>query len=132
MIGGEKNLLLYDGECGMCNHFVQWMLRVDHGGRFRYAPLNGPTSLGILGGPVDPTTMIVVDDRGKHLREADAVFYLLTHLAFPWRLAVIGYLVPRFIRNAAYRWVAKRRHTLFPRPQACALPDAGERRRFLP
>lgn len=115
----------------MCNRFVQWVLQVDDEKVFHFAPLNGVTSYSLLNGYVEPTSIVVVDSLGHPLREADAVLYLMGKLSLPWRLGIIGYCIPKFIRNGAYRWVAKRRHRFVRTSIQCSLPSESERKRFL-
>lgn len=127
----KTDLVLFDGECAMCNRFVQWVLRVDTKQRFRFAPLNGKTSQTILNKTVDPTSIIIINDLGHSLTESDAILYLIQKLPLPWSLGRVGYVMPKKIRNAIYRWVAKRRHRLLPGTTACAIASVEERARFL-
>jgi len=127
----SQPILLFDGDCGMCNRFVQWVLNVDPEGRFLFAPLNGKTSLEKLGAPVDLSSMILFEN-GRAYRESDAMVRILSRLRFPWKLGALLFLVPSFLRNAVYRAVARRRHRFTAFTAACRLPTASERARLLP
>ena len=125
--------LFYDGTCGLCARCVRWTLRHDRRGVLRFAPLQGSTfaALDAAHKPRDVETMVLVDSAGLHLR-SDAALSLLRHVGGIWgALAAIGRLVPRFIRDRVYRFVAERRLAWFGTADVCALPAAADRERFL-
>lgn len=108
-------LVLFDGDCAFCNGWVQFITDRDTRGRFRCAPMNSPEGLAVcqpLGLDVThPDTVVVVAD-GKIGLRSEAVLMIAWRLPWPWPLLAIGYVVPRFLRDALYRAVAKRRHLL--------------------
>ena len=127
----QRTVMFYDGECGLCHRCVAWFQRHDHRGVVWFAPLQGAT-YSKLGGdaPQDVSTMVVVDPRGLWT-ESSAVLAGLRAIGGGWRgLSVLGSIVPRFIRDAMYRFVARRRIGWFGPADACSLP--GEASRFLP
>jgi predicted DCC family thiol-disulfide oxidoreductase YuxK len=133
-------VLLYDGVCGLCNRLVQFTLRHDQRGTFRFASLQGPTAARILErhgqSPSDLDTFYVVtefDKPGEHLRaRSDAAIFVLRELGGRWRmLAVIGGALPKLLRDAAYNLVARNRYRVFGKFQACPLPDPKDRHKFL-
>lgn len=126
-------ILFYDGECGMCARSVQWSLKRDRKGVLRYAPLQGETyaRLAAPGKPRELQTVVLFDAQGLHLESA-AVLGILAHLGGGWAwLAALGRLVPRFVRDAAYRYVARHRIAWFGTADRCALPAPAMRERFL-
>jgi len=63
---------------------------------------------------------------------SDAVLMLLAQLPAPWpTLAALGRLIPRALRDVAYRAVARWRYRIWGRLETCPIPTAEERRRFL-
>ena len=56
---------------------------------------------------------------------------IAAHLSFPWSLGALGILTPWFLRDMAYRFVAKRRYKWFGRSEACRVPTPELRERFL-
>ncbi|MCG3127112.1 MAG: hypothetical protein CHACPFDD_01970 [Phycisphaerae bacterium] len=127
-------ILFYDGDCGLCARSVRWCLRHDRAGRLRYAPLQGATyaQLATADKPAQLESMVVVDAAGMHLR-GDAVLALLAHVGGVWGvLAAVGRVIPRFVRDAAYRFIAARRLRWFGHARDCPLPRAEWRARFMP
>jgi len=133
-------ILLYDGVCGLCNRFVQFTLRHDRRGIFRFAALQSPLAGQILArhgaSPSDLDTVYVVlnlnrPDESLFVR-SDAVAFVLQQCGGVWRAAALVLrVIPRRLRNWGYRLVARNRYRLFGRYDACPLPIESDRARFL-
>jgi predicted DCC family thiol-disulfide oxidoreductase YuxK len=138
------NLLLYDGVCGLCHGFVRFVLARDHGGIFRFAPLQGEPARRLLAQhgltPTELDSVVLVLDAGTQqerlLVRSAAAIEVLRRLDRPWPLLAewLGALPPG-LRDGAYRWVARHRYRIFGRvgdeAQACPLPSPAHRNRFL-
>jgi predicted DCC family thiol-disulfide oxidoreductase YuxK len=143
-------IILYDGVCGLCNRLNQFVLRQDPDGIFRFASLQSSLAAHILSRHgADPqdldTVYIVVNlDLTKHdpanaaqpderlLPRSDAVLFVLKQLGGIWKL--LGFflqLLPRVLRDAAYRLLARNRYRIFGRSGTCVLPSSENRQRFL-
>ena len=127
-------LIYFDGLCGLCDRFVNFVLRHDHRRRFRFAPLQGETArvrLAHLEHPERSPTVIL--DDGVRLRfRSDAALAILTGLGGAWRAAAWLRVIPRPLRDLVYRGVARYRHRWFGRRESCRVPTPAERDRFLP
>ena len=133
-IPGEPSpVLFYDGECGLCHRCVDWFLRHDGRARLRFALLQGETYANLdRDRPEDLSTMVLVDDRGVWI-ESDAVRSALRAVGGGWGvIAATSRILPKFLRDAAYRFVAKRRLGWFGPADACRIPGDGDESRFLP
>ena len=126
-------VLFYDGECGLCHRCVDWFLRHDGKATLRFAPLQGETYANLdRARPEDLSTMVLVDDRGVWI-ESDAVRSALRAVGGGWGvIAAMSRILPKFLRDAAYRFVAKRRLGWFGPADACRIPGDGDESRFLP
>lgn len=134
------DLVLYDGDCGLCHGAVKRLLVWDKdGSRFLYAPLAGETAalrLAALGNL--PDSIVVLDPKGGHHTEFAAVRRVLTRLGEggPWYwglLAACARITPRFLGDLGYRFVARIRRRLFAPPTgACPLVPKDQARRFRP
>lgn len=133
------DLVLYDGDCGLCHRSVAFLARRDReGSRFLFAPLGSETAAARLGGVVTGTipagTVVVLDEKGTLRTRSDAVLYALDRLGGVWRI-VAGAMrvVPRPLRDGVYRGVARIRRRLFARPpRTCPLLPPHLAGRFLP
>ena len=134
-------ILLYDGVCGLCNRLVQFVLRRDPAGVFRFAALQSPLAERILArhglDALDLDTVYVVVNADQVdeilLPRSEAVIFVLKRLRFPfWRLTgFLLQLVPQALRDWGYGVVARRRYRVFGRYDACPLPTEDARSRFL-
>ena len=133
-------VLLYDGVCGLCNRFVQFMLRHDRRDVFRFASLQSPFAARILerhgiSAAVLDTLYIVVDPEQPSeslFARSDAVAYVLRELGGGWRLlSSVWKFLPLALRDAAYNLIARNRYRIFGKLDACPLPDPRDRHKFL-
>lgn len=134
-----RQLVLFDGECGLCDRTVQALLRIDRQGVLTFAPLQGDTAARVRSRwrlPEELSSLIYVRDFGapgeQPLFRSDAVLGLLSRLGGIWRLAAPLRWLPRGLRDRAYDFIARRRYRWFGRREACRLPSPAERARFLP
>lgn len=133
-----EHLVLYDGVCGLCDRFVQWLLRIDRDAELHFAPLQGSTAAaleraGLI--PAGEDTVIYLTglagaDPEVRVR-SDAALAILGTVGAPWALFGGLRLVPRPLRDLVYRAVARSRYRIFGRFDACRVPDAATRARFL-
>ncbi|MDZ4672835.1 MAG: DCC1-like thiol-disulfide oxidoreductase family protein [Gemmatimonadota bacterium] len=131
-------VLLYDGTCGFCQASVQFVLRHERTSTLRFAPLQGELGAELrarhpaLAG-VD--SVVWVDDpggEGERLRlRSDATLRVARYLGGGWRLLSAAGIVPRFIRDSVYRFVARHRHRIVRGGEVCDLPAPEARSRFL-
>jgi predicted DCC family thiol-disulfide oxidoreductase YuxK len=129
-----KTLVLFDGVCGLCNSFVDFLLPRSPGGELVFGALQseaGRKALREAGLPeAMPDTVVVVED-GRAYFQSTGVLRVLRHVRWPWRALSWLSVVPRPLRDAVYRFVAKRRYGWFGKRDSCRLPSAAERERFL-
>jgi predicted DCC family thiol-disulfide oxidoreductase YuxK len=126
-------ILLYDGVCGFCDGFVQFVLRHDRTGAMRFATLQGPigqAALRELPQLADVDSVILLH-RGGAWARSTAALEVARYLGGIWRVALLGYAVPRVIRDGVYDWFARHRYRWFGRFDACPIPTPATRQRFL-
>jgi predicted DCC family thiol-disulfide oxidoreductase YuxK len=139
MASPSNPVVLYDGVCGLCNRFVQFILHRDHTDQFRFASLQSPVAAEILQrnaiAPDLSTVYVVVDYQrpSEHvLGRSRAILFVLRELRQPWPLlGSLGYLVPRFLRDLIYDRIASNRYRAWGKYETCPLPDPRQRHKFL-
>lgn len=75
-------------------------------------------------------TFVLIED-GKYYTRSTAALRLAKGLKFPYPLFYGLIIVPKFIRNAVYNWVARNRYRWFGKDEACMLPTPETKERFL-
>lgn len=127
-------IILFDGVCNLCNASVQWVLRRDRRGQFRFAALQSETGQQLLARfGMDPAAFntVVLADGGRLYTRSDAALEVARRLGAPWAwLAVFRYL-PRGLRDAVYDWIARNRYRWFGRQESCLLPRPEWKERFV-
>jgi predicted DCC family thiol-disulfide oxidoreductase YuxK len=133
-------IVLYDGVCGLCNRLVQFILHRDQKAVFRFAALQSAFAARVLArhgaSPTDLDTFYVVlnynDAHETLISRSDAAVYVLKQLGGIWRIvAIVGRVLPQFLRDGAYSRVARNRYRIFGRYDACPLPSEDTRSRFV-
>jgi predicted DCC family thiol-disulfide oxidoreductase YuxK len=131
---GDGAIILFDAECGLCSANAQFILRHDRAARYRLASMQGETGAALFRrhgiDPADPDTLLLIEG-DRVWRDSDAVIAIYAGLGGPWRLAGVARLVPRVLRDGAYRWVARHRYRLFGRRGSCWAPGPEHRDRIL-
>ena len=127
-------LIYYDGLCGLCDRFVQFVLRRDRAARYRFAPLQGSTAQERVPATLDPRTSqtVILEEGGRFRLRSDAALAILNGLGGAWRLTALLRVFPRPVRDAVYDLVARNRKRWFGRRAECRVPGPAERDRFLP
>lgn len=130
----EYPVLLFDGICNLCSAAVQFIIKRDAGGDFRFAAMQSPAGERLLAEhrltDVSSETMVLLVGRDIYLR-SDAALEIARRLDGVWSLLRWFSLLPRSWREAGYRLLANNRFRWFGRRQSCLMPSEENRRRFL-
>jgi len=130
----EHPVILFDGVCNLCNSTVSFLIKRDKNKIFRFAHLQSETAILLLekhqleGKGVDS---IVYIEKEKSYIKSTAVLKILRHLKQPYPLLYIFIIIPPFIRNAAYGFIAKNRYRWFGKHDNCIAPTDELKERFL-
>lgn len=133
-VAPTEHIVLFDGICKLCSAWARFLIRFDHNHRFKLATVQSPEGQAILawfGLPTDhyETMLLVVGPRCY--TKSSAFIRILRKLPFPWSLACVVWIVPRFIRDWVYDRIAFNRYSLFGKYESCLLPTPDHASRFL-
>lgn len=127
-------IILFDGVCNLCNASVQWVLRRDRAGQFRFAALQSETGQRLLaahGLAQVSFDTVVLADGDRIFTRSDAALEIARRLGAPWSGLALLRWIPRRLRDAVYNWVARHRYRWFGRQEACLLPRPEWKERFV-
>jgi predicted DCC family thiol-disulfide oxidoreductase YuxK len=134
LLPADQPIVLYDGVCNLCNGLVQFVVPRDSAERFRFAPLQSEPGQALLEqfglDTDDPDTFVLVDGESVYDRSS-AALRVARDLDLPWSLFAAFLVVPKPVRDAVYRLVARSRYRVFGRKDRCRLPEGGSRDVFL-
>lgn len=128
------NLVLFDGVCNLCSGSVQFIIKRDLKAKFRFASLQsamGQRQLERFG--LDKTALhsiILIQDE-HFLQRSDAALAIARHLNAGWPLFYAFKILPRFLRDGIYTWIANNRYRFFGKKDSCWIPTPELRERFL-
>lgn len=126
-------ILFFDGVCNLCDGFVQFVIKQDADAVFKFAPLQSNTAIELLGEELDLKKLdsVVLWDNGKLYSHSDVAIQVGSKLGGFWSLIQIFRIVPKFIRDAVYNWIARNRYRWFGKKDACMIPTPELKARFL-
>jgi predicted DCC family thiol-disulfide oxidoreductase YuxK len=130
----EPAVLLFDGVCNLCNGTVRFVAERDPVGRFHFAALQsdkGRELLARCGLPLDALDTFVLVEGDRCWTRSDAALRVARGLSGAWPLLAVLRLVPRFLRDRVYGWVAGHRYAWFGKQESCMVPSPELRSRFL-
>ncbi|MEM0992612.1 MAG: thiol-disulfide oxidoreductase DCC family protein [Bacteroidota bacterium] len=135
IVNVDHPILLFDGVCNLCNGTVQWILERDAAARFRFASLQSTVGQQLLAqhGLTDPNLDSIVMIAGERIyTHSDVPLEIAKQLGGFWQMGYVFKIVPRFVRDAVYRFIAKNRYRWFGKQEeSCWLPQPKWKARFL-
>lgn len=130
----RHDIVLFDGVCNLCNSAVDLIVRNDKKGQFKVGALQDPKTKGLLKDyPInqDYLDSIILVRGDKVFYKSRAALEVTKKLGGFWPLLYGFIIVPAFIRDPVYDWIARNRYRWFGKKETCRLPTAEERARFL-
>ncbi|WP_408004049.1 thiol-disulfide oxidoreductase DCC family protein [Psychroserpens sp.] len=130
-----KQLILFDGVCNLCNSSVQYVINHDKQNRFLFAPLQSEIGESIIKDfNIDrsktDSILLYSEDKGLAIKST-AALKISKHLGFPRNLLSVFTIVPPFIRNWVYDYIAKNRYKWYGKRDECMIPTPELKSKFL-
>lgn len=125
---------MFDGVCNLCNNTVQFILKRDKKKQFLFGSLQGKAGQQLLRQfnlPTADFNSFVLAEGDRFYTRSTAVLRMLKRLGGGWSLLYGFIVVPKFIRDGIYNWVARNRYKWYGRRDECMIPTPELKARFL-
>lgn len=134
-IPSHKKLILFDGVCNLCNASVQYVIQHDKNNVFLFAALQSEAGLEIIKKYNIDTTktdsiLLYTPEKGM-ASKSTAALKIAKHLGFPQNVMTVFLIIPPFIRNWVYDYIAKNRYKWFGKKESCWIPTPELKSKFL-
>lgn len=131
----NKQLILFDGVCNLCDASVQYVIKHDKNDLFRYTTLQGEVGQAIIkkyGVDTDKMDSILLYSPENGISyKSTAALKIASKLGFPRHLMVVFLIVPAFIRNWVYDFIAHNRYKWYGKKEECMIPTKELKSKFL-
>ncbi len=125
-------IIFFDGYCGLCNGFVDFIIKFDKNAVFKFSPLQSEFAKTKLSqSDVEDLKSVIVLINDQTYRKAEAALKALAELGWPWKILLIFSLLPEKVLNLFYDLIAANRYRIFGKRETCRLPSPEERQRFI-
>lgn len=130
----DQPVILFDGVCNFCNALVNFVIRQDKKNIFRFAALQSGSGKKLLEEyNIDwkESDSFVLIENNKAWQRSTATLKLYNKLPWYWKWTQIFWIVPEFIRDGIYSFIARNRYKWFGRKEECMIPNPAVRQKFL-
>jgi predicted DCC family thiol-disulfide oxidoreductase YuxK len=133
-VTNNSPLILFDGVCNFCNAMVYFIISQDKKNVFRFAALQSESGKKLLQQyhiNWQRSDSFVVIENGKAYMKSNAALKLYAKLPWYWKWTQIFWIVPKFIRDWIYNFIANNRYRWFGKRNECMVPTPDLKERFL-
>lgn len=127
------SIILFDGVCNLCNHSVQFILKRDPNGIFKFCSLQSDTAKTLLNQHhvTSEFDSIVLIEDDKYYVKSTAAVRICRKLTGAWKLFSVFWIIPAPLRDLIYDLFAKNRYNWFGKQDSCMMPTQDVKNRFL-
>ena len=129
----NKKIIFYDGLCAMCNRFIRILITLDKKEKFLLAPLQGKNGKILkeeFSKEIQGIDSVIFYNK-KVFTKSSAVINILNELGGAYKLAYIFNIIPAFISDSIYDYIARNRFQWFGKLDKCPIPEKKNISRFL-
>lgn len=132
----NKKLILFDGVCNLCNSSVLYVIKRDKKNIFLFSPLQSNVGKQIIQkfdiNTKNVDSIIIYNPEKESIHyKSTAALKIASQLGFPTNLLSIFLIIPSFIRNWVYDFIAKNRYKWYGKKDACMIPTPELKSKFL-
>ncbi len=129
-----KRIIFFDGVCNLCNSSVNFIIDRDPEGKFKFASLQSDLAQNLLPNfAIDPSELesFVFYENDRVYRRSRAVLEIVRRMRRAWPLLYFFIVIPGFLRDPIYNFIARNRYKWFGRQDACRMPTPELASRFM-
>ena len=130
----DKSIILFDGVCNLCNSSVNFIIKNDKKQTFLFASLQSDAAKEILlqfsSKKIDFKSILLIKN-GIIYDKSTAVLLITKQLSNYYKFLYGLIIIPAFMRDFVYNFIAKHRYNWFGKEEACMIPSASLKNRFL-
>ncbi len=128
----NNNIIIYDGVCNLCDSFVLFVIDGDKNNKFKFTSLQDHYAKELLEKTnKDFGDSILLYSNGIIFNKSNAVIKIFNDLGFPYNLLKLTLIIPGFLRDSIYAFVAKNRYKWFGKREACRIPTKDLLEKFI-
>ena len=132
----DKQLILFDGVCNLCNSSVLYVINRDKNAKFLFAPLQSDIGSEVIREfNIDTSktdSILLYKPETNTLKDkSSAAIHIAKYLGFPSNLMIVFLIVPTFVRNWVYDYIAKNRYKWYGKKDACMIPTPELKAKFI-
>lgn len=130
----DKPIVLFDGVCNLCNGSVLFIIKRDSQSRLKFASLQsdyGAEQMKRFNLPSSSLNSVLLIKSGQLFQKSNAALEIARMLDGIWPGMYAFKIVPLFIRDFIYDWIAKNRYRWFGKKEACMIPTPEMKARFI-
>ncbi len=129
-----RNVILFDGVCNLCCGWVKFLIRLDKNALFKFASLQSETGKNLaikFCTDFPETDSVIYIKNNNSFTESTAILEILKDLGGIWKISLIFKLIPKSIRDNIYKFIARKRYSVFGKKSSCMIPTPELQKRFL-
>lgn len=130
----QQPIILFDGVCNFCNSAVNFTIKRNTKANIMFTPIQSDAGKKLMKQynlPLNDMQSFIYIENGKAYTRSTAALKVCRHLRGLWPLCYSFIIVPKFIRDGVYNWIAKNRYKWFGLRQECMIPTPEVKTRFL-
>jgi len=135
LLKNNKKIILFDGVCNFCNSSVLRIIKHDKKNIFLFTSLQSASGKRITAHfNIDTTqidSIILIESSTKYSVKSTAALKILKQFNGFWMFFQICWVIPPFIRNSVYNYIAKNRYAWFGKNNNCMLPIPEIKSKFI-
>jgi predicted DCC family thiol-disulfide oxidoreductase YuxK len=130
-----KKIILFDGVCNLCNSTVQFIIKHDKKDSCRFIPIQselGQKIIGHIGINITKVDSVVLYEPGiAYFVKTEAALKILKELNSAYRFLLLFSILPKYVLNFTYDYIAKKRYKWFGKKENCMIPISELQYKFL-